>query len=96
MKKADKKKRMKQFQNEYSLGKALKEGNIVTKISMLIMGFGNIAHKQIGKGLMFFGAECLYIWFMVTSGIYSVSMLPSLGWREQEKYGTRKRVFMNM
>lgn len=91
MKKADKKKRMKQFQNEYSLGKALKEGNIVTKISMLIMGFGNIAHKQIGKGLMFFGAECLYIWFMVTSGIYSVSMLPSLGWREQEKVWNEKK-----
>ena len=49
------------------------------------MGFGNIAHKQIVKGIMFLAIEALYIWFMAVSGIYNLSMLPSLGWREQEK-----------
>lgn len=55
------------------------------------MGFGNIARRQIGKGLMFLAAEAAYIYFMVTSGIYNLSMLPSLGWREQEKVWNEKK-----
>lgn len=55
------------------------------------MGVGNIAHKQIGKGIAFFAVEVAYIWFMVTSGIYNLSMLPSLGWREQEKVWNEKK-----
>ena len=74
-----------EFPNEYSLGKAIKSGDIFTKLSMLIMGLGNIAHKQILKGLCWLAVEAIYIWFMIKSGIYNLSMLPSLGWREQEK-----------
>lgn len=91
MKKAEKKKKQKEFANEYSLGKAIKSGNIITKLSMLIMGLGNMAHKQILKGLLFLGMECAYIWFMIKSGIYNLSMLPSLGWREQEKVWNEKK-----
>ena len=61
---------------------------------MVIMGLGNIAHKQIGKGLVFLGVEVAYIWFMIKSGIYNLSMLPSLGWREQEKvWNEQKSIF---
>lgn len=79
------KKSKKEFFNTYSLKNAVTKGDIFTRLSMLIMGFGNLAHKQIGKGLMFLAFEVGYIWFMVQSGIYNLSMLPSLGWREQEK-----------
>ena len=94
MKKAGKKKRVSEFATEYTLANAAKKGDIVTKLSFLIMGLGNIVHKQVVKGLMFLGVEVLYIWFMVTSGFYNLSMLPSLGWREQEKvWNEQKSVY---
>lgn len=55
------------------------------------MGLGNIAHRQIAKGLMFLVVEIGYIWFMIQSGIYNLSMFPSLGWREQEKVWNEKK-----
>lgn len=84
MKKAEKK-RVKEFQTPYTVTNAVTKGNVITKLSLLIMGLGNIAHKQIGKGIMFLVIEIGYIWFMIQTGIYNLSMLPSLGWREQEK-----------
>ena len=85
MKKAEKKKKVKEFANDYAVTEALVKGGFATKLTAVIMGFGNFAHKQIGKGLMFLAIEVAYIYFMATSGIYNLSMLPSLGWREQEK-----------
>ena len=85
MKKADKKKKGKEFASPYTVTNAVMKGNLATKLTMLIMGFGNIAHKQIGKGIVFLGIEVAYIWFMIKSGIYNLSMLPSLGWLEQQK-----------
>lgn len=64
MKKAGKKKRVSEFATEYTLANAAKKGDIVTKLSFLIMGLGNIVHKQVVKGLMFLGVEVLYIWFL--------------------------------
>ena len=91
MKTANKNKKVRQFQNDYSLGKAIKNGNIVTRLTILFMGLGNIVHKQIGKGILFLCVECAYIWFMIKSGIYNLSMLPSLGWRVQEKVWNEKK-----
>jgi len=68
-----------------SLKRAITEGDYKTKLSMLIMGFGCMARKQIGKGLLILLFEISFIYFMVTNGIYNLSMLPSLGWREQTK-----------
>lgn len=83
--------RKKEFANPYTVAKAVTKGNIITKLSMLVMGVGNIAHKQIGKGIAFLAVEVAYIWFMVTSGFYNLSMLPSLGWRAQEKVWNEKK-----
>ena len=88
MKKADTKKKVKkgkEFASPYTVTNAVKKGDIFTRLSMLVMGLGNIVHKQFVKGIMFLAIEALYIWFMIKSGIYNLSMLPSLGWREQEK-----------
>lgn len=90
MKKADRKKN-REFDDPYTVTKAVVKGNALTKLSMVVLGLGNIAHKQIGKGLMFLLVELGYIWFMITSGIYSLSMIPSLGWREQEKVWNEKK-----
>ena len=82
--------KQKDFANPYTVTSAVLKGNIITKLSMLVMGLGNIAHKQIGRGLCFLAVEAAYIWFMIKSGIYNLSMLPSLGWREQEKVWNEK------
>lgn len=58
------------------------------------MGLGNIAHKQIIKGLIFLAMEIAYIVFMVTNGVYCLSMLPSLGWKEQgEVFNEQKQIY---
>lgn len=88
MKKADTKKKVKkgkEFASPYTVTNAVKKGDIFTKLSMLVMGLGNIVHKQFIKGLMFLAIEVLYIWYMIIAGANSLAMLPSLGWREQEK-----------
>lgn len=38
---------------ENGLRTALREGDLKTRLSFLIMGFGNLANKQIVKGILF-------------------------------------------
>lgn len=77
------KKHYDEFPTPYTVGAAIKKGGITTKLSMVIMGAGNIAHKQIIKGLLFLAMEVAFIVFMALSGIYNLSMIPSLGDQEQ-------------
>ena len=42
------------FATPYTVSNALTKGGAAVKLSALIMGLGNIAHKQIIKGLIFF------------------------------------------
>jgi len=46
-------------------GKRFTEGNAATKISHIIMGFGNFYHKQIVKGAIYLLFEVGFIMFMV-------------------------------
>ena len=71
----------------YSLTSALKNGGPVVWASCLIMGLANIAAGQFIMGLLFLAIEIGVIAFLVipNGGFYWISMLPSLGWREQEK-----------
>ena len=68
-----------------SLRRAIAEGDYKVKLSMILMGFGCMARKQIGKGLLILLFEISFIYFMLADGIYNLSMFPSLGWREQTK-----------
>ena len=83
------------FATPYTVSNALTKGGAAVKLSALIMGLGNIAHKQIIKGLIFLAIEIGYIMFMVNAGAYYLSMLPSLGWRKQEEVFNRNR-YMSM
>ena len=58
------KKRVKEFDTPYTVRAAAKEGNAVTRLSMLIMGLGNLVHKQIIKGLLYLAIEVAYILFI--------------------------------
>lgn len=79
------KKRVNQFPTPYTCTKAIREGGLETKLSMVLMGFGNIVHGQIIKGLIYMAVEIAYVVFMVMNGIRFLGMLPSLGSIPQEE-----------
>ena len=88
-------KKEKEFFEPYTCMKAIKEGSGETKLSMLVMGLGNIVHGQAVKGLLFLAAEIAYIVFMITTGFHCLAMLPSLGSVEQEEVWNEKlQVYM--
>ena len=58
-------------------------GDISTKLSYIIMGYGCLSRKQLGRGLLFLGIEIIFILFMIISGSYYLSMLPTLGVNKQ-------------
>jgi len=62
---------------------ALLKGDLFTRLSFFIMGFGNILRKQIIKGLLFLSIEIGYIIFMIGSGFNNIARLISLGGKEQ-------------
>ena len=45
------KKKNNEFPTPYTCKNAVKKGGLETKLSMVLMGFGNIVHGQIIKGL---------------------------------------------
>ncbi len=54
-------------------------GDWKTKISFLVMGFGNIARGQILRGVLFLLFEIVFILYMIFIGGYYLSKLPTLG-----------------
>lgn len=74
-----------EFATPYTVKNAILKGDIFTKLSVLVWGLGNIVRKQFIKGFLFLAVEAACILFMVKSGIYNLSMLPSLGDRVQEE-----------
>lgn len=86
------KKKNKDFSNPYTVTNAITKGNFLTRASMIVMGLGNLARKQIVKGILFLAMEAAYIYFMAVRGIDYLVDLSHLGGVEQieiynEKYG---------
>lgn len=73
--------------NPYSLTQAVTKGGVIAWLSMLIMGFGNLAAGQFVKGLLFLAIEALFIGYMFSpeGGIHYLKLLPSLGDREMQE-----------
>lgn len=61
------------------LGNSIRFGDRRTRLSLIIMGSGNILRGQIVRGGVYLAFEILFIWYMLTKGSYWISMLPSLG-----------------
>lgn len=74
-----------EFYTPYTVWNALTKGNWKTRLSVLIMGFGQLAGHLFIKGLMYLGVEILYIYYMITTGIGQIAGLPGLGEAEQGK-----------
>ena len=75
----------KEFATPYTCMNAIKKGSIETRLTMVLMGFGSMVHKQFGKGLLYLAAEVFYIVFMITVGAGCIAMLPSLGSQPQQE-----------
>lgn len=82
---AKKKKKVSEFVNVVPVRTVFAKGNAAVKLSALIMGAGNIAHRQIASGLLFLAAELAYILYMVGFGVQSIQNLITLGTKTQEK-----------
>ena len=82
--------------NPYSLAAALTKGGVITWLSCLVMGLGNILAGQFVKGLLFLAIEIGFVVFMLAKegGLYWLSMLPGLGDRPmQEVYNEQTGVY---
>ena len=58
------KKRVNEFPTPYTCANAVKKGGLETKLSMVLMGLGNMVHGQIAKGLIYMAVEVTYVVFM--------------------------------
>lgn len=65
--------------NIADIGTTFKKGDAVTKGSFLVMGLANLCRGQFLRGIMFLLMEVVFIFYMITTGGYWLSMLPSLG-----------------
>lgn len=54
-------------------------GDTSTKVSYVVMGFGNFTRGQVGKGLAFLAAEIFYIIFMMNFGLVYLDKFDTLG-----------------
>ena len=67
------------YNHPITVREALTQGGLETKLSCVLMGFGNIVHKQMAKGLLFLAIEVAYIAFMISAGLNCLIELPGLG-----------------
>lgn len=58
---------------------AVRDGGVETKLSMVLMGLGNMVHKQTVKGLLYLALEAAYVVFMAMTGISCIARLKTLG-----------------
>ena len=59
------------------------QGDKITKLSYVVMGAGCFLRGQKAKGFIYLGIQVCYILFMIFSGGYYLSMLPTLGINQQ-------------
>jgi arabinogalactan oligomer/maltooligosaccharide transport system permease protein len=82
------------FPTEYTVTNALKKGDLLTKLSFIILGAGNIARKQIVKGIMFLLVEVAYIYYMFADGFFRLSELATIGsYKSVETWNEKKGIF---
>ena len=70
----------------------LHNGGITYRLSLLIMGFANLAHRQICKGLLFLAAEIAFVFWMAVTGWKNIRDFFTLGthvqgWQFDEELG---------
>lgn len=61
------------------IGETFVKGDWKTKISFVVMGFGQLCRKQFARGLAFLGTEIAYIAFLLNVGLQNLAKFDSLG-----------------
>lgn len=61
------------------------KGDVFTKLSYLIMGIGNVFHRQIIKGILFFLSQLVFIWFFFSFSLNYLKDFLTLGTQTQVK-----------
>lgn len=79
------KRRVKDFESPYTVTNALKMGDLYTRLGIILMGLGNLARKQLVKGIIFLLTEAAYVYFMAVSGVNNIYHLITLGGEAQEE-----------
>lgn len=80
------------FQNnrnpeEYNCLQAFINGNVITKLSLLVFGLGNFCSRQIIRGMIFLSIEIGYLVYMIVFGINALADFVTLGTEAQgERY----------
>jgi len=73
---------------------ALRDGNEITRLSLIVFGLGSLIHKQYGRFAAFFAVQAAYIFYMILIGIGSLKNFASLGVVEQgETYNAAKGIY---
>lgn len=54
--------------SDSSLGDAVKNGNLLTRLSFFILGLGNLVNRQLVRGFVFLGLEAAYVYYMAAFG----------------------------
>ena len=72
--------------------KAVTKGDYKTRVSVLILGFGQLLRGQILKGITFLALEAAFIWYVVGFGAKYFVKLGTLGTIATQKVG-RKTVY---
>lgn len=62
-----------------NVGRIFKEGDFKTRLSFLIMGFGQFFRRQIGRGILFLLMEAVFICYMVFFGFSYLADMGTLG-----------------
>lgn len=69
--------------SDYSCFQAAAKGDVITKLSLIIFGLGNILNKQFVRGIVFLALEIAYFVYMAKFGITSLQNFITLGTVEQ-------------
>ncbi|MGN1066303.1 MAG: carbohydrate ABC transporter permease [Candidatus Fimimonas sp.] len=68
------------IKNEFvDIGNTFVKGSWQTKVSYIVMGFGSVLRGQIGRGILFFLFEVIFVLYMALSGGYWLGMFGTLG-----------------
>ena len=82
------------FARTITLKNALQRGDILTRLSAIIMGLGNLCRKQIIRGCIYLAMEIAFILFMVNKGLGYLKGLLTLGTNEGgEVFNEAKQVY---
>lgn len=71
--------------SDYSCFEAAKNGNTITKLSLLVWGLGNLVNKQIARFVAFIALEIGFLAYMISFGIGSIGDFFTLGTVIQEE-----------